>query len=142
MENKDLLKVAVRVGDQVFEVNGDELTKLEYSKITEALLKYPSSVAWVGSLREEVLRQLQEAEDQREELYAELDLACRRANPNAKERHIKSLILTDPQYKSLLQRIRELQYLEGKLKAILNALAKMESSLVQLSTLYKKEMDS
>lgn len=140
---RQLSDINVNVDGQVFVVKPSEFLTVDYFKIKDHLLKYPGDFAWIGSLKEAVSRQVSEAEFELELVYAKLDSKFRAQLVGGKsrevDREVKSNVLQSEEYKVARNKLLSLQYVEGKVKAVLAALAKTDSILIQLSTLYKAE---
>jgi len=135
---KRIGQISVTVDGKVFTIDGDELTRIDYLQIRAHLLKYAGDFAWVASMREVVEKQLAYKELEREELYSTLDIGIRQQQVG-KEREIKSYIYSNDDYKKVAREVVDLAYQVGRLKAIVNAVGKMESTLIQLSTMAKRE---
>lgn len=137
---RDLKKIRVRIGDQDIVVDPTELLTVDYCQIKRHLEKYAADFAWVGSIKEAIATNLAAEEERMEYIYATKDLNLRAKKAGDKEREIKSLVLTDPDYCDCQKKVRELAYLKKEIDMILNALDKFQHMLVQLSGIAKIEM--
>ena len=135
---KRIGQIEVKIDDRVFVIDGDVLTKIDYLQIKEHLLKYAGDFAWVASTREVVVKQLAYKELELEEMYSTLDISFRKQS-GCKEREIKSYIYSNEDYKRLGREAVDLRYQADRLKAVVTAMGKMESTLIQLSTMAKRE---
>jgi len=142
-QNRQWSQIVVEVDGHQFEIDPNEYLKIDYFQIKEELLRYASNVAWIGSIKEAVSKQLGDLEFEVDKLYASLDLKYRDSLEGKKaremDREVKSNIYGNATYQEYRRRLSEMRYLEGKIKAILSALSKKDSMLVQLCTLYKNE---
>jgi len=139
---KEIERILVDIDGQKFVVDPMELLTLDYTQIREHLLKYPADFAWVGAIREAVVKSESEAEFELETCYARLEDKYRsesKLKGNELARVVKMSIAKDPEYMKAKRHVINLSYTAGKLKAVLNSLAKLDSVLIQLSTLYKQE---
>lgn len=140
--SKKLDTLKVRIDGQVFEINPKDFLDIDYTRIKDHLLKYPSDFAWAGAIREAVTKQVSDAEYELEVTYAVLDSEYRKnvtGGTNEVNRKVKNSILQDKRYEEARVAVNELKYLEGQIKALVAPLTKMDSVLIQLSTLYKNE---
>jgi len=143
---KDKLKqfepILVRIDEQQFTIDPGELLKIDYNQIREHLLKYPGDFAWVGANKEAISKEVSEAEFEVEMCYARLDSKYRAAKSTKgrdADRDIKNSIILDSEYITAKRHLFNLEHTAGKVKAVLASLAKLDSVLIQLSTLYKQE---
>lgn len=134
--------IQITVDGRKFSVDPVEMLRIDYFKIREHLLKYPGDFAWVGSVKEVLSKQVSEAEFDLEILYSKLDSEYRAMKKDVKElkeRDVKSYVTLNADYGNAVRNLINLRYLEGKVKAVLASLAKFDSVLIQLSTLFKQE---
>jgi len=139
---KQLEPILVMVDEQQFTIDPVELLTLDYTQIREHLLKYPGDFAWVGAMKEAVVKEVSEAEFELETCYAQLESkyrAATKATGNELARMVKTSIILDNEYIKAKRHLFNLEYTCGKVKAVLASLAKLDSVLIQLSTLYKQE---
>lgn len=134
--------VSVEVNGQKFSLDPVEMLKINYLELKDHLMRWPGNYAWVGAIKETITKQVSKLEFDLEVTYARLDSTYRsrlEGKGRDHDREVKSKVLMSPEYAALKDRLLEMQCLEGKVKSILNALGKMDSVLIQLFTMYKKE---
>lgn len=142
MKPKQMESILVSVDGQQFTVEPQELLTIDYTQIREHLLKYPGDFAWVGAIKEAIVKETAEAEFELEICYARLEnkyRAMTKSTGNEAARIVKTSIALDPEYIKAKRHVINLEYVSGKVKAVLASLAKLDSVLIQLSTLYKQE---
>jgi len=140
--SSQLGKINVNVDGQMFELEPQEFLHIDYARIKEHLLKYPGDFAWVGAVKEAISKQVAEAEFELDSTYAVLDAKYRselEGKSREVDRRVKNKIFGDKRYIDTRTFLNDTRYLEGKVKALVSALAKMDGVLIQLSTLYKAE---
>jgi len=136
-------KIGVVVDTVPFELDGDALTQIDYNDMKGELLKYSGNYAWVGCVKESASKAASKAEYELDREYAKQDTYYRKLakedGSSRKDREIKNDIARSPDYIEKQQELLDARYTEGRVKALLQALSRMESMLVQLSTMKKFE---
>jgi len=121
----------------------DDLELSDPALIDDYLIKHPANTAYWNAMWQMSKSRVEKLKYRLEVYYAELDKNLREKaledGEKLSEPQIKQLIISDSKYRKIKEQLLDLQEQDGLLKAAVEALGHMKSSLISFSSNLREE---